>query len=142
MMHLQALLGDRLLANEPLARYTAARLGGPADWLYIARESTDELVEVVKAAWESDLPVRVLGGGANVLVADSGFRGLIVINHISEVTFGDWHDGTQCGGDGGHWTGCVGAQMSGEGAGRDGMGGERAGDGGGRGGEQRGRAWW
>lgn len=93
MMRLQALLGDRLLANEPLARYTAARLGGPADWLYIARDSTEELVEVVKEAWAQDLPVRVLGGGANVLVADSGFRGLVIINHISEVTFGEWHEG-------------------------------------------------
>lgn len=93
MRRLQALLGDRLLANEPLGRYTAARLGGPADWLYIARVSTEELVDVVKTAWNRDLPVRVLGGGANVLVSDRGVRGLVVINRITEVSFGEWHDG-------------------------------------------------
>ncbi|MBZ0299997.1 MAG: FAD-binding protein, partial [Anaerolineae bacterium] len=93
MDRLKARLGDRLLAGESLARYTAARLGGPADWLYIARDSTDELVEVVRTAWESGLPVRVLGGGANVLVADSGVRGLVILNRISEVAFGEWHDG-------------------------------------------------
>lgn len=93
MRRLQALLGDRLLANEPLGRYTAARLGGPADWLYIARVSTEELVDVVKTAWNRDLPVRVLGGGANVLVSDRGVRGLVVINRISEVSFGEWHEG-------------------------------------------------
>jgi UDP-N-acetylmuramate dehydrogenase len=93
MDRLRTHLGDRLLTREPLARYTAARLGGPADWLYIARDSTDELVEVVRTAWDANLPVRVLGGGANVLVSDSGVRGLVVINRISEVTFGDWHEG-------------------------------------------------
>ena len=93
MKRLQALLGDRLLANEPLGRYTAARLGGPADWLYIARVSTEELVDVVRTAWNSELPVRVLGGGANVLVSDRGVRGLVVINHINEVSFGEWHEG-------------------------------------------------
>jgi UDP-N-acetylmuramate dehydrogenase len=93
MQALKARLGDRLLKDEPLARYTAARLGGPADWLYVARQSTDELVEVVRAGWEAGLPVRVLGGGANVLVSDAGVRGLVVINHVSEITFGDWHEG-------------------------------------------------
>jgi UDP-N-acetylmuramate dehydrogenase len=87
-------LAERVLQNEPLARYTAARLGGPADWLYVARESIDELVEVVTTAWDEGMPVRVLGGGANVLVSDNGVRGLVVINDVSEVTFGDWHGGS------------------------------------------------
>jgi UDP-N-acetylmuramate dehydrogenase len=91
MTRLKAVLGDRLLHNEPLARYTAARLGGPAEYLYIAKDSLEELVEAVTTAWTEGIPVRVLGGGANVLVSDSGVRGLIVINHVSEVTFGDWH---------------------------------------------------
>jgi UDP-N-acetylmuramate dehydrogenase len=90
---LQTLLGDRLFQDEPMARYTAARLGGTADWLYVARESVDELVEVVGHAWEQRIPVRVLGSGANVLVSDKGIRGLVVLNHVSEVTFGDWHGG-------------------------------------------------
>ena len=93
MEKLQASLGNRLLAEEPLARYTAARLGGPAEWLYFARSSIDELVEVTRAAWEQALPVRVLGGGANVLVSDEGVRGLVIVNHVNEVTFGEWHEG-------------------------------------------------
>lgn len=78
---------DRLLRDEPLAKYTAARLGGVADYVYIAKESTRELSEVVQAAWRQDIPTRVLGGGANVLVSDAGFRGLIVINKVSEAAF-------------------------------------------------------
>jgi UDP-N-acetylmuramate dehydrogenase len=92
-MILPAPYAERLLRGESLARYTAARLGGPADWLYIARETTEELVTVVSAAWSQHIPVRVLGGGANVLVSDQGFRGLVVINDVSEITFGEWHDG-------------------------------------------------
>jgi UDP-N-acetylmuramate dehydrogenase len=92
-MKLSSLPAERLLKREPLARYTAARLGGAAEFLYVAKKSTDELVEVVKAAWAENIPVRVLGSGANVLVSDRGVRGLVVINDVSEVSFGDWHDG-------------------------------------------------
>jgi UDP-N-acetylmuramate dehydrogenase len=90
---LQARLNGRLLKDEPLARFTAARLGGKADWVYIAKNSTDELVEVVSTAWQEGLPVRVLGSGANVLVSDKGVRGLVVINDVDEIQTGEWHDG-------------------------------------------------
>lgn len=83
----------RLLKDEPLARFTAARLGGPADWLYIAKGPIEELIEVVSAAWQHGIPVRILGGGANVLVSDRGVRGLVVINSLTQIETGDWHDG-------------------------------------------------
>ncbi len=104
MDKLQALLGEslpgeHLLRDESLAKYTAARLGGPADWLYIAKSSgqgeaaaaLETLSKVVSTAWDEGTPVRVLGGGANVLVSGKGVRGLVVINRISEVKFGNWH---------------------------------------------------
>lgn len=78
-----------LLTNEPLAKYTAARLGGTADYLYVARESNEQLAEVVSAAWAENIPVRVLGGGANVLVSDAGVRGLVVINRVAKAAFKD-----------------------------------------------------
>ncbi len=84
-------LAERLRAEVPLARYTAARLGGPAEWLYSARDSRAELVALMCHAREADLPLRVLGGGANVLIADEGLRGLVLINHVQELEFGaDW----------------------------------------------------
>lgn len=79
--------------DVPLAKYTAARLGGKADFLYIAKDSVERLAEVVQTAWNEGMPMRVLGGGANVLVSDKGFRGLVVLNHVSKIEFGDWHDG-------------------------------------------------
>jgi UDP-N-acetylmuramate dehydrogenase len=79
--------------DVPLSKYTAARLGGKADWLYIAKDSVESLAQVVQAAWDEGMPMRVLGGGANVLVSDKGFRGLVVLNHVAKIDFGDWHDG-------------------------------------------------
>jgi UDP-N-acetylmuramate dehydrogenase len=76
---------DQCLRDEPLAKYSAARLGGYADYVYIARESVQELADIVQSAWQDGLPVRVLGGGANVLIADSGFRGLVVINRVNQL---------------------------------------------------------
>lgn len=93
MAALKDYLGERLLRDEPLSKYTAARLGGPADFLCIVKDSMDDLVEVVSQAWSAALPVHVLGGGANVLVSDRGIRGLVIINHVSEIRSGDWHDG-------------------------------------------------
>jgi UDP-N-acetylmuramate dehydrogenase len=79
--------------DVPLSKYTAARLGGNADWLYIAKDSVESLAQVVQTAWDEGMPMRVLGGGANVLVSDKGFRGLVVLNHVAKIDFGDWHDG-------------------------------------------------
>lgn len=85
MASLTEKLGDRLTPNANMARFTAARMGGNADWLYQANTSVDELVEVVTAAWHEGLPVRVLGGGANVLVSDQGVRGLVVISRLAGI---------------------------------------------------------
>ena len=63
--------------NEPLRRYTAWKIGGPADVLLEPR-STEDLVSAVRKAREHGIPVTVLGGGTNVLVRDGGIRGLVI----------------------------------------------------------------
>ncbi|MBE2183317.1 MAG: UDP-N-acetylmuramate dehydrogenase [Anaerolineae bacterium] len=78
-----------LRPNEPLARYSALRLGGPAEWLYIENDSSARLVEIVSAAWAENIATRILGSGANVLISDRGVRGLVVINRIMQVDFGE-----------------------------------------------------
>ncbi|NLE52416.1 MAG: UDP-N-acetylmuramate dehydrogenase [Chloroflexi bacterium] len=85
---LEARFGEALRRDEPMARYTVARLGGPADALVTVR-SRDELADAVTLAVESGLPWRVLGGGANVLVSDRGVRGLVIVNHAREATLGE-----------------------------------------------------
>jgi UDP-N-acetylmuramate dehydrogenase len=63
--------------DEPLKRYTAWKIGGPADAL-LEPKSVDELIEAAEKAREHDFPVTVLGGGTNVLVRDGGIRGLTI----------------------------------------------------------------
>jgi len=63
--------------NEPLKRYTAWKIGGPADAL-LEPKSADELIAAIETANAHGIPVTVLGGGTNVLVLDGGIRGLTV----------------------------------------------------------------
>ena len=83
-----ALAGDHLRRNVPLAPYTTFKIGGPADLLYEA-ESADALAEAILTARHTRVPYFVLGLGANVLIADKGFRGLVIRNRASRFTFGD-----------------------------------------------------
>jgi UDP-N-acetylmuramate dehydrogenase len=74
-----ALCAERMHLREPLAPYTTFRIGGPADVLYDAT-SADDLASAITAARQLDVPWFVLGLGANVLMGDKGFRGLVIRN--------------------------------------------------------------
>ena len=78
---------EQVQRQQPLARYTAARLGGPADYLYVAKDPDyQETLAILRMAWARDMPVTIIGGGANVLVADNGIRGLTIINRATQIT--------------------------------------------------------
>ncbi len=72
--------------NESLARYTTARIGGQADVL-VEAASAKEVKNLVAAARKWELPITILGGGANVLVSDSGIRGLVIVNKAKCIEF-------------------------------------------------------
>ncbi len=78
----------RLRRDEALAPYTTFRIGGPADLFYEAT-SADDLAGAVLAARALAVPHFVLGLGANILVGDRGFRGLVIRNVARHVR---WHD--------------------------------------------------
>ena len=84
-------LGDRVKENVPLAPYTSARIGGPADIL-ITAESADDLARIVKLLDKQEMDFIILGGGSNVLVSDRGVRGVVVLNRAKAVRF---HNGDQ-----------------------------------------------
>ena len=69
--------GARVGARVPLAPFTTFRVGGPAEWFLETRRN-DELVSAVKLAGRGGVPVTILGGGSNVLIADAGVRGLVI----------------------------------------------------------------
>lgn len=75
---------DRVRAHVPLAPLTTFRVGGPADWLIETRNS-DEIERALSLANAAGVPVTILGGGSNVLVADAGVRGLVIRPRGGEV---------------------------------------------------------
>lgn len=64
-------------ADAPLAPLTTFKVGGPADWL-VEPHDGDTIVRLLKIAHAHGVPVTMLGGGSNVLVADAGVRGLVI----------------------------------------------------------------
>jgi UDP-N-acetylmuramate dehydrogenase len=72
--------------NIPLAPYTTLQIGGPA-WYFAEVHAEDELVEALAFAEAKRLPVFILGGGSNVLVADQGFHGLVARVAIEGVVW-------------------------------------------------------
>lgn len=71
--------------DEPLAAHTTFRLGGPADAL-VAPRTRDDLLVLLREAGAEGIPCFILGGGANVVVADRGIRGIVVeTRHLDGV---------------------------------------------------------
>jgi UDP-N-acetylmuramate dehydrogenase len=76
----------RIRWDVPLAPYTSARIGGPADGL-LTPASRDELAEVVTILRQLEVPFRVIGGGSNILVSDLGVAGVVVLNRARRISF-------------------------------------------------------
>jgi UDP-N-acetylmuramate dehydrogenase len=66
-----------LTRDEPLARHTYIRLGGPAAY-FVSPADTEALDRIVTWAAGAGLPLRVVGGGSNMLVSDEGVRAVVV----------------------------------------------------------------
>jgi len=75
---------ERVRRDVPLAPFTTFRIGGPAA-LYLEAATTRELVDALRGARELGVPHFLLGLGANILVGDGGFDGLVVRNAARRV---------------------------------------------------------
>ncbi|MCA8996600.1 MAG: UDP-N-acetylmuramate dehydrogenase [Planctomycetaceae bacterium] len=74
--------------DYPLAGRTWLKVGGPAQ-MYAEPRSIDELQGLVMTAESEGMPVRVLGGGSNLLVREEGVSGLVIhlnADHFGEIT--------------------------------------------------------
>lgn len=75
-----------LQRNISLAPYTTFGIGGPADFFFAAK-SPQDIIKSIEWASEKKLEFFVLGLGANILVGDKGFRGLVIKNEASSHQF-------------------------------------------------------
>jgi len=76
-----------ILFNEPMKNHTSFKIGGEADALCLP-EKTEDIIKIIKFCKEENIPYFVMGNGSNLLVSDSGFRGVIIklYKNYSEIT--------------------------------------------------------
>jgi UDP-N-acetylmuramate dehydrogenase len=86
---IQRRIGVKTSRDEPLARFTTMRVGGPAD-LFATVHNVHELRAIVRYARDRSIPLTLLGRGSDVVIADAGIRGLVVQNRAE----GSQLDGT------------------------------------------------
>lgn len=74
---IQRRVGVKTSRDEPLARFTTMRVGGPAD-LFVVAHNRMELRALIRLARARGVPHVVLGRGSNVVISDRGVRGLVI----------------------------------------------------------------
>ena len=83
---LAAIVGaERVRRDAPLSALTTFRVGGPAEWLVEVAQA-DELQRVVVTARNAGLPLTVIGGGSNLLIADAGVPGVVVRARLMDLS--------------------------------------------------------
>jgi UDP-N-acetylmuramate dehydrogenase len=75
----------KIYQNHPLAPYTTVKIGGPAD-IFIHTHNSKEFLDILKSINKKN-KVTILGNGSNVLISDSGIRGIVIKNDSQEVEF-------------------------------------------------------
>lgn len=83
----------RIQTGVPLAVHTTFKIGGPADFFLAVKNHLDLKTAIIWAKGRH-LPIFVLGGGSNLLIADNGFRGLVLKNEIRGIKFTENSDKT------------------------------------------------
>ncbi|MCL2187177.1 MAG: UDP-N-acetylmuramate dehydrogenase [Defluviitaleaceae bacterium] len=92
--------GEALKTNEPLAKYTSFKIGGKADILVLPQK-IEQIQQISKLCSENNWSLTILGEGSNVLIADEGLRGIVLLttglntlevdikpNEVSYITVG------------------------------------------------------
>ena len=92
---LRQIFGDQLHVNESLSRHTTARIGGAAE-LFLTVTSSEQLLTAVEVAYNAGISYFILGGGSNILVADTGISGLVILNRARKVSFRHSGAGVVC----------------------------------------------
>jgi len=85
-------LGNKAIPGESMSKHTTFGIGGPAD-LFAVAQTLSELRRLVRLSWEHDVGYTIMGGGANVLVADKGIRGLVIQNRCARIDISAGEDG-------------------------------------------------
>jgi UDP-N-acetylmuramate dehydrogenase len=88
---LRAAFGEVLQENAVLANYTTAHVGGAATAILPVHTSA-EMEKAVRLLWNLDAPFIILGSGSNVLVSDTGYKGIVLVNRTRNIKVDAQHE--------------------------------------------------
>ncbi len=80
-------LGPWLQTNEPMARHTTLRVGGPARWFWAASD-VEQLSHTLSVCAQANIPYLFIGHGSNLLMSDKGYDGLVIQNRCKHTEIG------------------------------------------------------
>lgn len=75
---------DRFKFNEPLKNHTTLQIGGPAKLFFIAF-TLNELIKIIKAVRDLNVPHFILGTGSKSMISDNGFDGIVIKNRTKNI---------------------------------------------------------
>src|SRR5690349_14276111 len=75
---------ERVKFKENLSYHTYTKIGGEAEFFYIATNQ-NELSGVLDLAFELKVPFLILGGGTKIIIPEGGFEGLVIKNRTSSI---------------------------------------------------------
>jgi UDP-N-acetylmuramate dehydrogenase len=82
---LAAIPNLQVLPHVPLSRHTRFGIGGPAD-LFVETQKPEAFIQALDMARASGVPFTVIGGGSNLIVSDTGYRGIILKFSGSQIS--------------------------------------------------------
>ncbi|MGG4490614.1 UDP-N-acetylmuramate dehydrogenase [Metabacillus idriensis] len=77
LMKLQEAEVGKVVQNEPLAKHTTIKIGGPAE-IFVEPKSIENLKKTMEIVTEGGVPWRAIGRGSNLLVGDAGINGVVI----------------------------------------------------------------
>lgn len=75
---------ENLYYDEPMAKHTSFKIGGPAD-VFIKVDNIEELKETVDLGKKNQIPLTIIGNGSNLLVTDKGIRGITAKLNLKDI---------------------------------------------------------
>ncbi len=68
---------QKIIYNEPMKKHTSFKIGGNADF-FVSVKTIEELKQALFYAKQKHIPITIIGNGTNILVSDSGIRGIVI----------------------------------------------------------------
>ena len=98
MKEIEDILGkNNIKYNEPMARHTSLKVGGPAE-MFAQIDSADKVIEVLDFCKKNNMKITVIGNGTNLLVSDLGIKGLVIKYVANEINIDKYTGNVTCSG--------------------------------------------